>query len=65
MGALLIKRDRSGEAEPTLRQIIADFEAQARRLWQNYAAHLDELITIIAPIRERYLPYEPVARSRI
>jgi hypothetical protein len=33
--------------------------------WQNYAAHLDELITVIAPIRGRYLPYEPAARNRI
>jgi len=33
--------------------------------WQNYAAHLDELVTVIAPIRERYRRYEPVARSRI
>jgi hypothetical protein len=34
--------------------------------WQNYAAHLDELITVIEPIRERYRRYEPpAARSRI
>jgi tetratricopeptide (TPR) repeat protein len=34
--------------------------------WQNYAAHLDELITVIEPIRERYRHYEPPAEgSRI
>ena len=34
--------------------------------WQNYAAHLDELITVIEPIRERYRRYEPPAEgSRI
>jgi hypothetical protein len=29
--------------------------------WQNYAAHLDELATVIEPIRERYRRYEPPA----
>ena len=33
--------------------------------WQNYAAHLDELITVIAPIRDRYRRYEPAADNRI
>jgi hypothetical protein len=28
--------------------------------WRNYARHLDELVTVIAPIRERYRRYEPV-----
>ena len=28
--------------------------------WRNYAGHLDELITVIAPIRGRYRAYEPV-----
>jgi tetratricopeptide (TPR) repeat protein len=29
--------------------------------WRNYETHLDELITVIAPIRERYRRYEPPA----
>jgi tetratricopeptide (TPR) repeat protein len=29
--------------------------------WRNYESHLDELITVIAPIRERYRRYEPPA----
>lgn len=34
--------------------------------WRNYESHLDELITVIAPIRERYRRYEPpAAGSRI
>jgi len=28
--------------------------------WRNYENHLDELIEVIAPIRERYRRYEPV-----
>ena len=32
--------------------------------WRNYAAHLEELITVIAPIRDRYLRYEPAERNR-
>jgi hypothetical protein len=81
-------------------EVVADFEAQARRLlefcglrweeaclrfyesdrpvrtpsseqvrqpiydrsvghWQHYAAHLDELTTVLAPLRERYRRYEP------
>jgi len=31
--------------------------------WQHYAAHLDELTTVIAPLRDRYRRYEP-ERSR-
>jgi hypothetical protein len=27
--------------------------------WRNYAQHLDELITVIEPIRDRYRRYEP------
>ena len=27
--------------------------------WRHYARHLDELITVIAPIRDRYRRYEP------
>jgi tetratricopeptide (TPR) repeat protein len=32
--------------------------------WLNYAAHLDELVEVIAPIRERYRRFEPAAGSR-
>ncbi len=29
--------------------------------WRNFSAHLDELVEVIAPIRERYRRYEPTA----
>jgi hypothetical protein len=32
--------------------------------WLNYAAQLDELVEVIAPIRERYRRFEPAADSR-
>ena len=32
--------------------------------WLNYAAHLDGLVEVIAPIRERYRRFEPAAGSR-
>ncbi len=32
--------------------------------WLNYAAHLDELVEVITPIRERYRRFEPAAGSR-
>ncbi len=32
--------------------------------WRRYAAHLDELISVIAPIRERYRRFEPAEDSR-
>jgi tetratricopeptide (TPR) repeat protein len=31
--------------------------------WRNYAQHLDELVTVIAPIRERYRRYEAPGRG--
>jgi tetratricopeptide (TPR) repeat protein len=31
--------------------------------WRNYESHLAELIDVIAPIRERYLRYEPAVRA--
>jgi tetratricopeptide (TPR) repeat protein len=30
--------------------------------WRNYARHLDELVAVIAPIRDRYRRYEPTER---
>ena len=27
--------------------------------WRNFEHHLDELVTVIAPIRDRYRRYEP------
>ena len=32
--------------------------------WRNYAQHLDELITVIEPIRDRYRRYEPAGDGR-
>ena len=31
--------------------------------WRNYAQHLDELITVIEPIRDRYRRYEASDRT--
>lgn len=32
--------------------------------WRNYESHLDELITVIEPVRGRYRRFEPAADSR-
>ena len=31
--------------------------------WRNYAQYLDELITVIEPIRDRYRRYEPAGTA--
>jgi len=32
--------------------------------WRNYQGHLDELVTVLAPIRDRYRRFEPAAGSQ-
>jgi tetratricopeptide (TPR) repeat protein len=32
--------------------------------WLNYESHLDELVTVIEPVRDRYRRFEPAAGSR-
>ena len=46
---------------PSSEQVRQPIYASAVGYWRNYERHLDELVTVIEPIRERYRRYESVS----